>query len=191
MKRLLFSYKLLSIVLALIVLLGAGSAAYIQHRYSASHSSNSAGKVDYSPAKKSDNTANEQRKNSFPTSSANAQTNSKGTTSSMQTGAPSTAFTITITNANVNTDLKNVHIGTLVNGTTAGNCTLIAQHAGQPNVIKYSSVHQDNNTISCGVFNIPFSDFPRSGEWRLTLSVENTGTVASDSWSEPITIPSS
>lgn len=131
-------------------------------------STNPTNTIDYSPATPADNTANENRKSTAPGSG----TLSGGSASN------SSSFSVQIVSANP-TGNKNVHIGTLVNGTSTGTCTLTATQNGQANVVDTShSVQQNVNEYDCGVYNLAL---PTTGEWKLTLTVSSNGSQASDS----------
>ena len=181
----------------LVILIGGLAATALAYHY---HNSNKKpatavsvrpqNSIDYTPATSSDNTANENRKNSGSTAPT---LNSSGTSSTSGSTAPSPApaFSATITNASANTTIKSVHVGTLVSGVTSGSCTLTATQSGQSSVVKSSSVQLDINYYDCGVFNIPFTDFPHSGDWKFTLTVKNGTDQATNIWANPVTIPSS
>ena len=135
-------------------------------------------KIDNSPARPSDNTANETRKSS---SSDSPTLNNSGATSGN--------LSVTISNARVITDSsgdKFVHVGNLVNGASSGTCTLTATKTGQPKVTDTGTVQLDGNTYDCGVFNTPTSKFPSSGTWNLTLTV--TSGSSSGSATSTVTI---
>lgn len=121
--------------------------------------------TNYQPATKQEQAVSENIKDSPPPTSTPSNT-------------PAT-YTVSITNASV-TASNNAHIGTQVNGTSAGKCTLTASQAGQADIVRTSSVRQDINVYSCGVFNIPVSSFPHDGKWTITLKVAEGSAVASD-----------
>lgn len=77
---------------------------------------------------------------------------------------------------------NNLHIGTLVSGTTVGACTLTASQQNQPTItLGTSNVRLDVNNYDCGVFNINTSKFSNSGIWKITLSVNYNGQTATNS----------
>ena len=118
--------------------------------------------VTYSPPASSDNDENNARKGSSSPSS----TLDSGSTAPTQT--PS--FTVQIISSTVAD--KNVHVGTMVAGVTEGTCSLTATHPGQSTLqLGTSTVKLDVNSYDCGVFNMPTSTFPSSGQWDLTLTV--------------------
>lgn len=139
--------------------------------------------VNYSPASGEDNKSNDTRKGTSavsPTIAGNTQT--PGTTGS----APS--INVIITSASAQIDAQNVHVGSLVEGATAGSCTLTATLAGQPDLVRTSVVKQDVNSYSCGVYNIPFHDFPQNGSWKLSLSLSSNGHQATTMWGDTLNI---
>jgi len=174
--------KAILLIAPLILLLAAGSAygLYYQRNHKAPTSGTTTrpiNSVSYGPSSPSDNTANNQRKNS----------SSSETTLNTNPSAPSATFSAQIVSANVSSG--NVHIGTLVSDTTSGTCTLTASQAGQQDItLDTTSVQLDVNNYDCGTLNIPTSKFTASGKWELTLTVSNNGqqtTTTTD-----ITIPS-
>lgn len=121
--------------------------------------------IDYSPATSGDNSSNEDRK----TSGSPSSTLSGGNSSS-------SAFSASMTANNNN---GNVHVGTVVNGTSSGDCVLTASQTGQQTMqLGSSKVSNEGTYYWCGVFNIPTSQFPNSGTWNLTLTVTSNGTTA-------------
>ncbi len=162
----------------LLVIVAAG-AVYAVRRHSAPATDSKqasvrpTNSVDYSAAPKADNNANEGRKSS---STPSTTLNNSSTTTPDTTP---TNFTVQMSVSGPNNG--NVHVGSLVNGTSTGTCTLTATQSGKAMLqLGTSSVAQDVNAYDCGVFNIPTSRFS-SGTWKLTLTVSNNGTKASDS----------
>jgi cytoskeletal protein RodZ len=100
---------------------------------------------------------------------------------SSTTGTNNTSsFTVQIVSDNVSDN--NVHIGTMVSGTSSGSCTLTATQVGQNTLtLGTSSVKQDVNNYDCGIFNVRTSTFPSTGTWKLLLTVTNNGLSSSDS----------
>jgi hypothetical protein len=179
-------FVLASILIVFLALLSGGSyfalQAYHNHtkRNSDSWSTRPVNTVNYSPPSPDDNTANDERKSS----SNPATTLDNGPT---QTSSDST-INAQITGANLTSNNANVHIGTLVSGTTSGTCTLTASQNGQQTLnLASASVEQDVNQFDCGVFNIPTSQFPATGTWKLTLTVSVGGQQNSSTTS--LTIP--
>lgn len=155
--------------IALVVLLGIG-AGTAWHYYKTDSPAAVAKKTQTS-----ENAPNEARKGS----SKPATTLTNGSTAA-PAPTPSAGFTVQIVNADMNENNSNLHVGTMVNNTTSGSCSLTATQAGQTTLqLGTSSVVQDVNSYDCGVFNIPTSEFPTSGNWLLTLTVTNNGTKAS------------
>lgn len=127
--------------------------------------------VDYSPAKPSETSDNEDRKNSTsPSTTLSNNPNSTAENSSLD------AQIVSANNRN-----GNVHIGTSVSGATTGTCKLTASQGAQNLTLGTSSVQQDVNAYGCGVFNIATSSFPTPGSWKLTLTVTSNGATATNS----------
>lgn len=161
-------------VVVLLVLI----AGYAWNRYRNDSKKNitSTSTIDEKPAPAADNKPNNNRKTSS-TPSPTLNTTPVPTPSSSATSG-SASYTVQIVSANVNNG--NLHVGTLVSGTTGGSCILTATQSGQNTLqLGTSSVKQDVNNYDCGVFNIPTSSFPSSGSWKLTLTVTDNGASAS------------
>jgi hypothetical protein len=169
---------LLPIILAVVMLAGVGVGLYY-HNMKPTSITNTNVKAKTQAAY---NAPNEARKNS----STPATTLDNGSTAP-KTSSPA-AFTVQIVSSNIDDNDTNLHVGTMVNNTTGGSCTLTASQTGQTTLqLGTSSVQQDVNSYDCGVFNIPTSKFPVSGSWQIKLSVTNNGSEASDTASVIIT----
>ncbi len=121
-------------------------------------------KIDYSPAKESDNIANENAKEQL-------------TTSGTDSGSASTnSVTVTITTAKQQDDT--VLIRTLIEGATSGTCTLTASKPGQTSLTRSAPVTTQAHYALCQGFNIAAIDFPTSGTWTIqaSLSTEKGST---------------
>jgi hypothetical protein len=118
--------------------------------------------VDYSPATANDNANNDQIKQ-----------NSLNDTPQVR------PLTVTITRATQDPSSKTLIIRALVDGTTSGSCTLELSRGSGAELTKQASVIQQNNTYTCGGFNISQSELPGVGEWTVKLSVSNGSTTAS------------
>lgn len=171
-----------SLAAAVVILLLAVGAWGVSHYHKASQQVKNTQAtlpktVNQRPSNSSDNAANDQRKeNPSPSTTLD-----NGTSSS-----PSPTFSANIVSANVSNG--NLHVGTMVTGATSGTCTLTASKSGQQSVSLISSkVIQDVNSYDCGIINIATSKFPSSESWKLTLTVTNGGSPATDSTN--ITIP--
>jgi hypothetical protein len=140
--------------------------------------------INYSPAQPSDNSSNENRKSS-PNPSTTLNDGGSKTSSGSSTTTTGASFSVQLVSSNVNNG--NVHVGTLVNGATTGDCTLTVSQSGQTSITRTSTVAQDVNDYDCGAFNIPTSDFPSSGTWNLNLTVISNGVQESDTSSVVIT----
>lgn len=138
--------------------------------------------VDYSEADKDDNKDIENAKNNPPKES---------TTVDNQTTNPSgnVNFSVTVTGANSDNTNKLVRVSTLVNGATSGTCTVTFSKSGQSNVTATNQVELQNNSYVCPNFTIPYSQFPASGQWSVSVSVSSNGKTVTGQWQGgPITI---
>ena len=80
----------------------------------------------------------------------------------------------------------NIHIGTLVDGLTKGDCLLTASKPGQTDLnLGSSTIKSDVNNYGCGVFNVPTSTFTSSGTWTIKLTI-TTGTTVKSTTSEVV-----
>lgn len=162
-KQKLPSKTLIAIIAAIVgVCIVAGVALHYRSNQSGTTKPNT--NIDYSPANSADNkTSEDQKDQSLPTPTPTGKPD--------VTPAPtSSAITAQITGANI--QAGNVHVGTLVSGTTAGNCVLTAAKDGQSTVqLGSSNVRLNVNEYDCGVYNVPTSSFASSGMWRLTLTL--------------------
>ena len=135
--------------------------------------------VDYTPATKDDNKANEDRKDNPSTT--------PGTLDSSP--VPTDEFSVTVTGANPDNTNRVVRVGTLVEGTTTGTCTLAMSQTGQKDVTSSNSVTLQNNSYVCPVFTIPFDSFPASGAWTVKVTITKDSKQATGTWQGgPITI---
>lgn len=132
--------------------------------------------VDYSPATNSDNKATEDRKDN---------PKDAGATLNSQKDAD---FSVMVTQAAADNANQLLRVRTLVNGATGGTCQLKASRSGQPDVIAASAVTAQNNTHACGNFDIPFSQFPQNGEWRISVNVTNGTAQVTGNWPEAVNI---
>ncbi len=132
--------------------------------------------VDYSPAKPSDITGSTTQKGHAPTNPT-------------QPSQPVASFSVVVTRASVDTQNRQLIVGTLVDGTAGGTCQLRLTQTGQPDVTAESQVQLQTNSYACQNFVVPFSQFPGGGSWRASVTVTNNGSSASASWSNPIDIP--
>lgn len=167
-----YLWPLLAVVIASVLVAGL---YLIFHKTSGSAtSSTSVSKVNLSRATPAYNSTNNDRKGS----STPSTTLDNG--SSSKPAVSQTTFTAKIVSANVANG--SLHVGTLVSGTTTGDCSLTATKIGQPELqLGSSTVKQDMNAFDCGVFNIPTSKFPTSGSWQILLTVTSNGASSTDS----------
>lgn len=154
------------VVLIVVLAAGFGAWAYKHHQNASKIVHTPQGTINYSPATKQDNASNNDRK-----SSANP-----GDTLDNGSSAATASFAVTV---NANPNGSTIHVGTLVNGTTSGSCTLTVSQTGQQSIVKTASVQQDVNNYDCGVFNI--TPTHAQGQWTITLTVTNNGKQASNS----------
>lgn len=170
----------LGIPIIIVVLAVLGIAGYgIHHHFEkkkatlTSVSSETKPTINYKPAPPADNNDNQERKvSSAPSPTLGSTTGTSQTTPG--------SYTVQIVSTNVSS--SNVHVGTLVSGTSTGNCTLTGSQTGQSTLqLGTSTVRMDVNSYDCGVFNIPTSMFPTSGVWKLTLTVTSNGSSSSGS----------
>lgn len=166
----------LAIAIVLIVLVGGATYLKYHHINNSKGSMHSANSLNYPAPTSSENAAGNDRK-----SSTSPSTTLDNGTSTQHNSA---SFTVSIVNASVVNN--NVHVGTLVSGTTAGSCTLTANMAGKSDIIRTSSVQRDVNNYDCGIFNIPVAYFTTNGTWTLTLAVSDNGKQATSSSSVDI-----
>jgi hypothetical protein len=168
----------------IIIIAAGGFAAWHYHEVSRTKASqNSTNSINYKPAPAADNNANQSRKvSSTPSPTLNNTGLGKGSSSTTSSSPSTTAASYTVQIVNDNVNNGNLHVGTLVSGTTTGTCVLTASQTGQSTLqLSTSSVSQDVNDYDCGAFNIPTSKFPTTGTWELTLTVSNNGAAASGS----------
>lgn len=129
--------------------------------------------IDYSPAPKADNNANDSRKSSG---------NPTSTIDTYQAPANSGTFSVSISRAGVDSSSQNLQVATLINGVSSGTCTLNVHQAGQQTVSKSESVVLQVNSYVCPVMNIPLSQFPNKGSWNVTVTVESNSKTVSANW---------
>ncbi len=165
------SYKGL-ILLVVVIILVAGGLIWKLNKKQPDHSAviTPASSINYSPAKPSDNAANNARKGS----TSAAATLDNGSSSS------SVPFSVTVTRAEVFSSY--LEVGTLVNGATSGTCTLSVSQSGQATITRSEAMQAQNNAYSCPVFQVPVSDFPDQDAWNVSVSVTSNGQTESNSW---------
>ena len=153
----------------------------------------SSGGINLSPASPSDNNANNKRKlesntNNSGTLSSNGSGSATGKSAGSQTSS-SSSFSVDITRVTVDNGTQHVQVGNVITGATSGGCTVIASKNGEPNITSTSQISLNVNTYTCGVFNMPFSQFPATGKWSITLTVNSNGTIKSTTWPQPVDVP--
>jgi cytoskeletal protein RodZ len=169
---------IICILLAVAVIGGGLYAYHKQHTTNTSGVTNSAKRavnsVDYSPSKPSDNAENNARKSN--PASANP------TLDNGSTSTPTPTFSVTITRAGVVGD--NFQVASLINGATAGTCTLSLSQTGQTTITQTNQVALQNNAYVCPVFSIPLSQFPNQGNWTVNLSVVSGAQTETAAWAD-------
>ncbi len=173
------AYKKAALILVPLVVVGL-SIALLAHQSSTSKTAKTtqpkqvspAGSIDYSPAKPSDNAANEARK-SQP--GAQPKEASDGT----NTQAAPTPFSATISRANGQG--QNITVAAIVNGASSGTCTFnFSQSANGAIVKRYSEpVSAANQSYSCSQATVAM---PSGGDWYVSLSVASSGSEANNQW---------
>jgi len=169
------------IIAALAVLLLGGGAAFAYYHSQPSHKSTTrpVNSTSYAKPNPQDSNASNNNKTGSNSTTLNntPSTTSKGATSpaTTQTSNLSVKIVSLINNGSL------VHVGTIVGGSTSGNCTLTGTKGTQTVNLGSTPVVSSNNTTSCGVFNVPLSSFPSTGTWNLTVTLQNNGSSASDS----------
>ncbi len=168
-KQKLSRIPLLLPVIIIILLAGSGLAYWKYHKKPAPTpaAATANNTVNYSPSTPSDNTANNARKGS---TSANSTLN----------GRSSSPLSVTVTRAGVVGG--QLQVGTLVEGTTSGTCTLNISQTGQQTITRTATIQQQNNVYSCPVFYVPTSQFPNQGSWNVSVSVTSNGATVSGQW---------
>jgi len=130
------------------------------------------------PAPAADNKQSQAVKTGLSTAPGSPTQSTQNNTSTSSTNQPT--FSVQIVSSVVSNN--NLHIGTLVSGTTVGACTLTASQQNQPTItLGTSNVRLDVNNYDCGVFNINTSKFSDKGVWKITLSVNYNGQTATNS----------
>jgi cytoskeletal protein RodZ len=178
-------WHLLWFLLFILALLGIGFVLFVHFhdvsKQTSKSQASSASNSSYLPSTGVNNNVNKAPKNQ------SSSTNTPSSASSTSTTSSQVPFTVQIVNDSASNNY--LHVGTLISGTSSGNCNLTASKSNQTTLqLGTSTVHQDVNSYDCGVFNISTNQFPVTGNWQLTLSVNNNGSTVSDSTS--INIPS-
>lgn len=168
------------IIAALILLVLAGGIAFAYYRQHqtqppARRPVNSTSYAKPNPQDSNASNSNKTGSNSTTlnnTSSA-AQKGSTAPTAS-QTNTISVKIVSLINNGSI------VHVGTIIDGTTSGTCTLVATQGTQTVDLGTTPVESSNST-SCGAFNVPLSSFPAKGNWTMTVTVTSGNSSTSNS----------
>lgn len=138
------------------------------------------GSVDYGPAGPHDNDDIEARKDNPEKSpdTLDGFGNSSNTSGSLA---------VTVTRADVDTSGKTLQVGALAEGATSGTC-LLKVTKGSEVITKTSPFGADVNSYSCTIFTVPLSDFPSSGEWQVSVTVQAEGKQGTGSWPTKVMI---
>lgn len=155
-------YAILAIIIALLLAL-AGVWYFVKHNpkdssvdpVSSSTPRPEENKVDYSPARESDNIAEGDAKEQLANGDNENSSND------------SLAVTIT----SVQQQDKTILIRTLVDGTTSGTCTMTASKAGSTSITRTAPVGAQASYALCQGFNVASSDFPDSGTWTIQVAL--------------------
>ena len=173
--------KLIRITTSVVVLAIALSAFLLltqNHKPINKKSSASSRTYSTKPAPAADNKQSQAVKTGVSTAPGSPKQSTPTQSSTSNTTKPT--FSVQIVSSVVSNN--NLHIGTLVSGTTVGACTLTASQQNQPTItLGTSNVRLDVNNYDCGVFNINTSKFSNSGIWKITLSVNYNGQTATNS----------
>lgn len=184
-KHLANHHKRYVVIVIAVILLGVVSSAFvIRHKYATTTANTKPtsvrplNTVDLTPATPSDNAGNESRKGNPASSGATLDSPTQGAD-----------FNVSVDYATADTAGKLVRVRAHINGATSGTCNLTATHAGAADVIASSQVSLQNNTYSCGNFDIPFDSFTTKGDWHISVAVTNNNTTARGSWPDVVTVP--
>ena len=182
-KRKHIKYKIVitTIILALLIVLL--SVIWLTHKntpattntatssYPAENNSNNARKESSSPAL---------TLNNGPTSSTSQNSTTNNSLSNVS---------LTITRAGVVGN--NLQVGTLIDGSTSGTCTLSVSQTGQTTITASDQETTENNSYVCPVFNLPLSKFPNQGSWNVSIVFSNSSGSVTSSWIDnPVSLSS-
>jgi hypothetical protein len=177
--------KILPIILALLIVVGAG--AYGAYRYYRQHNQQTpaggtrpANDINYSPPTQSEKQADQQQKTDIINKDTQNNPSPNPSTSS--------DITVTITRANQASTGLPLNIRTLINGTTSGTCLIELKKTGQPTVSKTFAVGTDGRTYSCQTADVAAADFSTSGDWLLSVTVQKDTKIQSAPVTQTVTI---
>lgn len=162
-------------IAAVALLLIAGGLWYVKFGRDSNESGIRAeNTVDYSPASPQDNQQAEEEKGT-----------TNGNSDPKDPEEPPTTpveFSVTVTGANPDPTNKVARVSTLVNGVTSGTCVVTFTKQGQPNVTATNQVALQTNSYACPNFTVPYSQFPASGEWNVSVAVTNSNKTVTGTW---------
>jgi hypothetical protein len=98
----------------------------------------------------------------------------------------STSLTVTISRAGQNAAGQAVNVRTIIDGTSAGTCTMTLTKQGAQTVTKNASITYDGTLTTCNV-DVPATSFETGGEWSLSV-VAKTSTATSKPATANVTV---
>lgn len=174
------SKKTILIILAAVVVIAAGGiAAYLFSQKDERDSVRPANTVDYGPPKKEDSAGVQSDKDKIANGESKPDTGSP-------TPSPSSSMIVSFTQAQQSD--SQVIIRALVDGATSGTCTLTASKSSQTSVTKTAPIGVQANYSICQGFDIPTSEFPASGEWKISITATNASGQTSAAAEKGVTI---
>lgn len=122
--------------------------------------------------------ASDINKTPTPTTPATTNTDSKPSDSNAtSSNTQSASGTITISRVGQSTGSTTVSLRTVVSGISTGDCMVVFSKDGQPPVKQTVAVVSNANYYSCGVVDLPVSQFSVSGTWNASVYVINSQSV--------------
>lgn len=115
-----------------------------------------------------------------PTSNTPNTTKNDSKTSDTNTTSGDTQSatgTVTISRVGQSTGSTTISLRTIVNGISNGSCLVVFSKAGQPSVQQTFAIVSNANYYSCGVVDIPVSQFSVSGAWSVSVHVVDLKSV--------------
>lgn len=156
---------------------------FAQHTTSTG-SAKPANSVDYGPPTAAQQQQNQQQKQDI------IDQNKNGNNPGVSTGEPqqnSSTLTATISRAGQSGPGQPVSVRILVTGTRSGTCNLTFSRSGFSDIVKTSTIVYQATTSTCSS-DVPTSDFPASGDWKLVAeAVDGSSKANSQEWSVTVT----
>ncbi len=156
----LFKISTLIILLACFILVGL----FIHKSYTSSKTKNKSTNITIN------NKPGNNQSNNTPVSQDVSDKGSSTQSANTPTESLSASINPTLNNGNL-------HIGTVVNGTTSGSCTLNAAQGDKSLFIGNAEISQSVNYYTCGVFNMATNNFPNNGPWTINLLVKSDSRI--------------